>query len=148
MTWSDHGFDRGFHILNLESQTLTFIKNPYSLFQKLHYNDTNMTLEGIKDYVNKHVLTGCYIKVFVEKKSDPYLFDLFLELIDDQNPFDVKINETLTTLKDDDIIDMKTQDTHTILMDTIDTLDISSNKLKLKQIMSNLYKNAINIETE
>ena len=148
MTWSDHGFDRGFHILNLEKQKLTFIKNPYSLFQKLHYNDENVTLEDIKAYVADHKLTGCYIKIFVERKTDPYLFDLFLEMVDEQNPFDVKINESLTILESDDTIDTETQDTHTILMNTIETLDISSNKLKLKTLLSDLYKKAINIETE
>jgi len=148
MTWSDYGFDRGFHLFDLETRELEFIKNPYQMFHKLFYDDTDVTLEVLKQNIEDYNVGGSYIKVIVEVKNDPYLFDMFVEHVESQKPYDLKIVDALTIMGNNNTIIDKTEDTHTILMNSIDDMEISTDKKKLKSLMSNLYKESINIEVD
>src|SRR6056300_572006 len=40
MFWNDYGCDRGFHVLNTDTEKLTFVKNPNSMFHKIYYRDS------------------------------------------------------------------------------------------------------------
>ena len=40
MTWSDYGQTKYFHIFDTETREIEAIPNPYTIFEKLMYNDT------------------------------------------------------------------------------------------------------------
>ena len=40
MTWSDDGCSKGFHIFDTETRELERIVNPYTIFEKVYYDDT------------------------------------------------------------------------------------------------------------
>ena len=37
--WNDYGCKRGFHVFDTETLKLTFYRNPFEMFHKIHYND-------------------------------------------------------------------------------------------------------------
>lgn len=148
LTWQDYGDDRGFHIFDVQTQELEFIKNPYTMFVRLVYDDkkdsvADLTSHDCTGYVDK------YIKVVVVNKKNPYLFDVFINNIYKVNPADVTIVEDFSDLTEDgnsDNID-QAEDTLTILNTYVDNLEnenLDSNRLK--GILKELYVEALNIE--
>ena len=146
MTWSDYGDQKGFHILDTETLDLTYIKNPYRMFNKVHYDDTNKQL---KDLLNKDfdVLEGTYVKVIVSGKTNPYWFDVFIDTIEKSSPAHIQVvddNLKLDTESEDHIID-EAEDTVTILQKYIDNLDVDVSKPQLNTVIRSLYNEAINL---
>ena len=39
MTWADYNDERGFHVFDTETRELEFVKNPYSMFFKISYDE-------------------------------------------------------------------------------------------------------------
>jgi len=148
LTWQDYGDPRGFHLFDLDSKELTFIQNPNTMFNRIVYDDKS---ETIKEINNKDVsaYTNTYVKVVVVNKTNPYLFDQFMNKLYNVNPIDITIVEDtidLTEGVDDDRID-EAEDTITIINKYVDTLDnegIDNNKLKT--MMQELYVEALNLE--
>jgi len=146
MTWSDYGDQKGFHILDTETLDLTFVKNPYRMFNKVHYDDTT---KDLKEILNKDFdsLDGTYVKVIVSGKTNPYWFDLFVDAIEKSSPAHIQIvddNLKLDTENDDHIID-EAEDTVTILSKYIDNLEADVNKPQLTNLIRTLYNEAINL---
>ena len=94
-------------------------------------------------YANK------YVKVVVLNKTNPYLFDVFVNNLYQSNPADITIVEDFTDLTegvDDDIID-QAEDTLTILNNYVDAIqDDNLDANKLKNILKELYIEAVNTE--
>jgi len=146
MTWSDYGGKRGFHIFDTETHELEFIANPYTVFEKVVYDDTNMTVENMESYIPNH-LTNKYVKVIIKERNNPYLFDLFLDKLQNMGIFDIKVVEDtldLADINEDDLID-EAQDTGTILLNYIDNLETDIDKSVLKNSVSALYKEALSL---
>jgi len=148
LTWSDYGDERGFHLFDLDTQDLEFIKNPNEMFFRVMYDDKE---ESMIEINNKDLskYTNTYVKVVVVNKTNPFLFDKFLNNLYNVNPIDVTINEDFTDLTEgveDDMVN-QAEDTLTILnkfVDTIQEENIDTNKLK--NIMKELYVEALNTE--
>jgi DNA repair exonuclease SbcCD nuclease subunit len=47
LTWSDYQDPKGFHIYDTETRELEFIQNPYTMFNKVFYNDEGKTLDRV-----------------------------------------------------------------------------------------------------
>ena len=140
LTWQDFGDERGFHIFDLGSRTLDFIKNPYVMFERIVYDDTKDVPTELEKYTNK------YVKVVVVNKTQPYLFDVFMDKLYAVNPSNITIVEDFTDLTEglqDDEID-QAEDTLTIINKTVDTLGEDIDKTRMKNILRELYLEAIN----
>jgi len=147
MTWADYDCPRGFHLFDTTTRELTFIPNTYSIFTQIEYDDTNCrTLEDItRQFVTPNSITNNYCKVIVKKKSNPYLFDLFINELEKQSPNEIKIIENSVIDIQESNID-EAEDTLTILRKTVDGLDIDVNKPLLQDLISELYQQASNME--
>ena len=147
LTWQDYNDPRGFHLFDLDLRELTFIHNPNVMFHKLVYDDktssiTDMLNIPFEDYNSK------YVKVVVVNKTNPFLFDQFMNKLYNANPVDITIAEDFTDLTEgveDDMID-QAEDTITILNKYVDSVSDDINKSKLKNIMKELYVEALNSE--
>ena len=147
MTWSDYDDPRGFHILDTNTRELEFIQNPHCLFHKLWYDDTNMSLNDIGDLKFEKELTNSYVKVIVKNKSNPYLFDLWMNKLIDMGCADIKTVEdhmNLDIVDEDNLID-EAEDTLTILNKYVDGLEIRNNKGRVTDIVASLYTEAVNL---
>ena len=77
ITWADFGDPRGFSILDLETNSIEYIQNPYSMFHKVLYSDDlDVTKFDFKKYQNR------YVKVIILKKENPYVFDTFISKLE------------------------------------------------------------------
>jgi len=148
LTWQDYNDTRGFHIFDLDTRDLTFVKNPNVMFHKIIYDDKE---ESITEITNKDVskFTNTYVKVVVLNKTNPYLFDKFMEKLYQVNPVDITIAEDFTDLTEgveDDMID-QAEDTLTIINKYVDNIQEEHIKNeKLKTVMRELYVEALNSE--
>jgi UDP-2,3-diacylglucosamine pyrophosphatase LpxH len=146
-TWSDYNDPRGFHIFDTETRELTFVQNPYKMFEKVWYNDAD------ENFINQNIdyesFTGKILKVIVTNKTNPYWFDKFIENIEKFNPLEIQIVEdhlNLSLEEDDDIIN-EAESTITIFKKYIESIDIKDQeKIRLEKKMVELYNEALTIE--
>lgn len=146
ITWSDYGDQKGFHIFDTETYELTFIPNPYTMFNKLHYDDSNTTMEDLlKTDFEKYRDT--YVKVIVHNKNNPYWFDVFVDNLEKYDPIGIQVvDDNLNlNLEDDDDIISEAEDTLTILKKFIDIVDMKVEKKDVERFLGELYSEASNI---
>ena len=144
LTWQDYDDPRGFHIFDLETHDLQFIKNPNSIFKKIIYDDKKYSIKEISE-MNLSTYKNSYVKVVVVNKINPYLFDVFVNNLYQANPIDITIAEDLVEIEDVEDVD-QTEDTTTILNKYVDNLATDLNKDKLKTLLRELYVEALNGE--
>lgn len=148
LTWQDYNDTRGFHLFDLTTRDLTFIKNPNVMFHRITYDDKE---ETITEITNKDLsrFTNTYVKVVVVNKTNPYLFDKFMEKLYNVNPVDVTIAEDFTDLTEgveDDMVN-QAEDTITIINKFVDGIhEEHIDNEKLKTVMRELYVEALNQE--
>jgi hypothetical protein len=147
MTWADWNDPKGFHIFDTETREMNFVKNTFSMFHKITYDDGKTTFEDWKEY-DFSKLKECYVKVVVLNKQNPFLFDHVIDSLYKAGVSDLSIVEDFTDVNvdlDQDIID-QAEDTITILSKYIDNLTLDVEPEKLKTLMRELYVEALNTE--
>jgi len=147
LTWQDYGDERGFHILDVEMETLEFVSNPFELFYRINYDDKKDSISEITNMdVSKYKDT--YVKVVVINKTNPYLFDKFMNNLYNINAADITIVEDFTDPNEglDEVVD-QAEDTLTILNKYVDSVQENNiDNTRLKNLLKQLYVEAINIE--
>ena len=146
ITWSDFDDPRGFHIFDTDTRTIEFIRNPYTMFNKIFYDDENQTMEYVVNQ-NYEKVAGSYVKVIIKNKTNPYWFDMFIEKLEKVNPLHIQVVEDHLNLdleSDDDIVS-EAEDTMTILHKYIDNLDVNVNKTQLETTIKDLYSEALSV---
>ena len=124
MTWTDYDGKRGFHIFDTETREMEFVQNPYSIFNKLTYDDSELTIEEI-DELDVSLLTSSYVKVIVKTKGNPYLFDLFIDKLQSAGCADIKIVEdslNFDFLSEEETLD-EAQDTLSLLKTYVEGME-------------------------
>jgi len=146
MNWSDYGGRRGFYLLDTETRELTFIENPNKIHHKLEYDDTDLTIDEISN-LDTSVLNDCYVKVMVRNRTNPYLYDMFLNRLNECGAADVKTVEDSLNLSDVTVDEMleETKDTKDILHSYIDNVETKLDKKKIKSVIDELYSEAMNL---
>jgi DNA repair exonuclease SbcCD nuclease subunit len=147
MTWADWNDPKGFHIFDTETREMNFVKNSFSMFHKITYDDGKTTFEDWKEY-DFSKLKECYVKVVVLNKQNPFLFDHVIDNLYKAGVSDLSIVEDFTDVNvdlDQDIID-QAEDTITILSKYIDNLTLDVEPEKLKTLVRELYVEALNTE--
>lgn len=147
ITWNDYNDPRGFHIFDTETRQLEFIRNPYQLFFKVWYDDTDKTFEEVIE-IDLSKYEDTYVKVIVQNKTNPYWFDIFMDNLYKTNPANVTIvddNKNMDALTEEEIIN-EAEDTMTILDNYVSNLTTNVDKQKLKQLFHTLYLDAQNVD--
>jgi len=139
--WSDAGDKKHFHVLDTESREVTAIQNPNTLFKKIIYNDEKYDYNSVQD------LTDKFVKVVVVNKTNPSMFEHFIDKIQDQNIHELKIAENFDDiLSDVDDAKVSLEDTATLLDSYVEALNTDLSKDKLKTDMRSLYNQAQALE--
>jgi hypothetical protein len=146
-TWSDYDDRKGFHILDTETRDLTFIENPYTMFDKFWYDDTSLT--SSPEMFDLDCWKGKIVKVIVQNKTDPYRFDKFIEEFEKVGVLEMQIVEdhlNLGVAEDEEIIN-EAESTIGIFKKYIDQVNSANlDKVKLEQTIVELYQEAISLE--
>jgi len=140
-TWADYDEPKGFHIFDTETRELEFIQNPYTLFEKIKYNDVDML--GLPTNIHAHA--DKFVKLIVEEKTNSYLFDRYVDALD-KVAFDLKIIDQKVTMASMGNIEVKAVDSATVLQHVIEQADIDYDKEKLKTFLMDLYIEASHME--
>ena len=146
MTWADYNDPKGFHVFDTATREMQFVQNTFTMFNKIVYDDTEQDFESWKQF-DFELLKETYVKVVVLNKQNAYLFDHVVDGFYKAGVSDISIVEDFTdnTIVDDDIVD-QAEDTITILSKYIDALQLEVDSDKLKNIMRELYVEALNTE--
>tara|TARA_Y100000114_G_C11659806_1_gene278477 strand:- start:329 stop:751 length:423 start_codon:yes stop_codon:yes gene_type:complete len=137
MFWNDVNDKRGFHIYDTETLKLKSINNPFQLYKVINYNDTPRQLTNFTEY------SGKIVKVVVRQKSDEKEYNRFMKALDKARPVDIKIVERTDHLAvADEFID-QTEDTMTLLTKYIDELDTDLDRIRIKKVISEIYREAL-----
>ena len=141
--WSDAHDPKYFHILDTESRQMEKIRNNNTLFEKVLYNDEEIDYNNYnKDFSKK------FVKIIVVNKKDPFVFDRFVDNIQNQDIYELKIaenfNEFIGANVDDH--DMNFEDTTKIVDTYIDGVDTDLDKDKIKVQMRELMTEAQALE--
>ena len=142
-TWADVDDPKFFHIFDTETRTIEAIRNPITIHQKIYYNDEN---ESYEDFPFEE-LKDKFVKVIVVKKTDPALFNGFVDKVQDSGIYELKIAETFdqfagSSVGDDNI---SIEDTTTLLDSYVESVETDLDKNKIKGIMRKLYVEASNL---
>jgi DNA repair exonuclease SbcCD nuclease subunit len=146
MTWIDYQDAKGFHIYDTDTRDIEFVRNPYSIFHKIFYNDTGKPVEEITDF-DASMYENTFVKVIKVNCENPYWFDLFMDKIYKSNPVQIQVvddNLNLNLESDDDIVD-EAEDTLTIMGKYIEAMPEGTPKKKLDSLMRSLYNEALSI---
>lgn len=146
ITWIDYGDERGFHIFDTDKRDLTFVANPYKMFHKIIYDDTQQDFAFWNAY-DFDQYANTFVKVIVVNKQNAYMFDTVIDNLHKAGVADVAVVEdfTDTIIDDGDLVD-QAEDTMTILSKYIDGLSTNVDSSKLKGLMRELYVESLNVE--
>ena len=147
ITWSDYQDPKGFHIFDTQTRELEFIENPFNMFYKFMYNDSDMKIEDLDD-IDLSTYENTYMKVIIQNKTNPYLFDLFVDRLTKVGVHNLQIIEDLFNLdigNESDIID-EAKSTMEMLESYVEQIDTKVSKKKLKGLFQGLYNEALALE--
>jgi len=142
-TWADVDDPKYFHVLDTDTGEIEAVLNPLTMFSKIVYNDV------IYDYDNFDftILDNKFVKVVVERKNDPYIFDKFIDSIQARSIHDLKIADMVEAYSPEDFDDeFVFQGTSELLNAYVDGCDTSLDKERLKTALHRLYVEASNRE--
>ena len=141
MFWNDVDDIRGFNIFDTNEYELEKFDNPYNMFERIYYDETDY-----KKFDTSY-LTNKMVKIVVRKKEDHLKFDKFVDSVLKVNPLELKIVENIDVFDDDvDCSDITTEDTLGILDKYVQEADFDLNKDMVKKLLRDVYKEALEIE--
>jgi LPS O-antigen subunit length determinant protein (WzzB/FepE family) len=110
------------------------------LYKKVFYNDEK------NDYNNYDTsnLANKFVKLIVAKKTDPFLFDRFVDRIQNEDIHELKIAETFEEFTGDNVDDksVSVEDTTDLLDSYVEAVETDLDKGRIKNLMRTLYVEA------
>lgn len=136
ITWADYADPKGFFVYDTVKNTYEFVRNPLTMFEKIHYNN------GSKVDISK--LPGKIVKVIVGEKKDAVLYERWLDSIRLVTPYELTTIENDIVSMDGELDDsIQIEDTPTLVKSYIDQIDTSVSKEDLNKYMQALYFEAL-----
>ena len=141
MIWSDYDDPRGFHVLDTQTQDLTFIVNPNRIFHKIYYDDRNPPIDVSE-------LKKACVKVIVVHKNDYQKFDKFIDSLYINEVVELTIHEDFSEFETEALEseNLNIEDTMTLLSEYVDSVESAKDKDRLKTLLKTLYVEAQNLE--
>lgn len=143
LTWQDFNDPRGFHLFDVSTRKLEFIRNPYTMFARVEYNDKE------QEPVNLDALDlkEKYVKLVVVNKTDFYKFDKFIQKLYNKGCHEIKIVEDMSEFQEGEIAEeINLEDTLSVLSHYIDSIETDVDKEQIKTFMRTLYTEAVNYD--
>ena len=128
--WNDAHDPKYFHILDTETREIERIRNPHTIFEKVLYDDEK------NDYSTFDVTKF--------NKTDPFTFDRFIDNIQNQEIYELKIAENFNEFMGTNVEEenMNFEDTAEIVDSYIEAVDTDLDKNKIKVQMRELMTEA------
>jgi len=144
ITFGDINEDKGFHVFDTENRNLTFIQNPYRMFYQYVWDDNDITKTEELLHMDCEHLEHAFVKVYIETKNKPYMFEKFLDRLYNNSVSNVTlIDVTEANDLEEEEIDVG-QDTLSLIYETIDEMDVDDRD-KLKGLIRELYMESLSL---
>jgi len=140
--WNDCGDTRGFHIFDTETLEHTPINNPFNIFEKIVFDNTNYQTFNATPYKDK------IVKVIVKDKGKGTKFDKFVDKLYQAGVAELKTIENIdygtgyVTYEDQG---QDTEDTLTLLSKYIDEVETQVDKSRVKKLLQSVYQEACEV---
>jgi DNA repair exonuclease SbcCD nuclease subunit len=143
-TWADAGDPKYFHVIDTEKRELIPIKNNNTIFKKVFYNDEKVCYNSY----NCNELIDKFVKVVVVSKTNHFMFDTFIDRIQNIDHHELKIAETFDEFIGENVMDesISVEDTTELLDSYVEAVDTDLDKERMKGLMRSLYVEAQNSE--
>lgn len=142
--WSDAHDPKHFHILDTETREITKVRNTYTLYEKVYYDDEK------NDYMNYDTskLNNKFVMVVVINKQDGFTFDRFIDRIQNESVHELKIAENFSEFVGDNVDDtgLTVDDTFELIDNYIDNVNTDLDKDRIKVNMRELMTEAQSME--
>jgi len=142
--WNDAHDDKFFHVFDTETRELTPVRNPLTLFHRIRYDDEK------EDYneMDLSILDKRFVKVVVINKTDGFMFDRFIDRIQQRDIYDLKIQEDFNEFTGESVSDegLEVEDTSTLLSQYVDNVETILDKDRIKREMGDLMTEAQTLE--
>ncbi len=131
-------------IIDTKTRTVQAISNPHTIFEKIIYDDSKV---DYSIYDVQH-LRDKFVKVIVLNKTDGFIFDRFVDRIQNVDPFELKIAENFNEFIGANVSDenLEVEDTEQLVNDYIDGVDTDLDKDRIKVQMRELMMEAQSLE--
>tara|TARA_B100001093_G_C26716884_1_gene966052 strand:+ start:128 stop:1189 length:1062 start_codon:yes stop_codon:yes gene_type:complete len=143
-TWNDAHDPKYFHIVDTETREITKVLNPHTLYYRIYYDDKK------KDYqdFDTSVLKDKFVMVVVVNKTDGFVFDKFIDRIQNEQIHELKIAENFNEFMGDNVDDegLTIDDTFKLMDDYIDNVNTELDKDRIKTEMRELMNEAQSLE--
>ena len=135
--FNDVDEERGFIVFDTETLEHEYINNPYKLHHHIYYEDDDYRQLIPEQYENK------IVKVIVKKKTNVRKFEKYIDLLNKANVAELKIIEPTDIPGMENFESLEVEDTFSILNRFVDDSEIELDKSKVKTILSDLYRVAM-----
>lgn len=138
--WSDAHDPKYFHVLDTKTRELTAVQNTVTLFHKLYYDDTVEKAEYKYRTGKLPDVTDKFVKVIVANKSNPKLFEHWLDRIQSKRIHELKIAENFEEFTGSSVEDDKVsvESTEQLLSSYIDAVETPLDKNHIKKLVHEL----------
>ena len=126
---------KGFTIFDTETLEHEHVNNPYKLHYQLYYDED--TSKAPTDLENK------IVRVVVKNKKSVRKFEKYIDKINFQCPYELKIIENIESPNVENIENIQNEDTMSILHSYVEDVEVELDKSKIKNIINDLYKLAM-----
>jgi len=145
-TWNDVDDPKYFHIYDTETKEMEMVRNPLTLFTRIYYDDTD------KDYTKEDInsCTNKFVKVIVENKTNPFMFDKFIDRIADINTHELKIIENFQEFLGENVSTSleDIENTQELMDHYVESINTDLDKSSIKSLLNSLYNEALDQEIQ
>ena len=145
LTWADYDDQKGFTVLDTITGEIEFVKNPFSIFHKIEYDDEGKTLEDITE-IPYEKYEDTFVKVVVSSKTNPYALDVLVSNLE-KVAEDVKLIQNVLALELNEEELLEVEATEEILKQVVQDTETSVPKEKLDKLLNELYIEAKSLES-
>ena len=140
--WNDCGDVRGFSIFDTETLEHTHVDNPFNIFEKIVFDNTDHQTFDARPYEDK------IVKVIVKDKGKGTKFDKFIDKLYQAGVAELKTIENIdygtgfVTYEDQG---QDSEDTLTLLSKYIDEVETQVDKSRVKKLLQSVYQEACEV---
>lgn len=140
ITWSDFDDPKGFYVFDTESQTVDFVRNPHTMFEKIEYKEGM----DIPDSLDNKI-----VRLVVKDRGNIKKYNIALENFEKLNTKELIVTEQYTDTSKVESVDTTTidwtTDTTAYIKLVVENTETDLNKDSVVAYMSDLYNRSISL---
>lgn len=140
MSWNDSTTKHGFWVYDTTDDSMTFFENPFRYFHRFVWENGSHRPDVS--------LNKSYVKINVKRKDNFEEFEKFIDWVNFGNPFEVKITESFEEYSADNVSDLiELHSTEELISEYVDDVT-ANNKQDIKNLLLEIYNEALTIEEQ